>query len=88
MAFHHIATDLGGMAGRLAHRYAEPLLDRMQVIGWPHYNAKGWTRMVTVLLDGSIVLSDNGQLQEQGFMRTRRPARASVPEWISLLVCR
>lgn len=44
--------------------------------------------MVTVLLDGSIVLSDNGQLQERGFMRTRRPARASVPEWISPLVYR
>ncbi|MGO4554941.1 hypothetical protein AB4Y84_12100, partial [Stenotrophomonas sp. 2YAF22] len=32
--------------------------------GWVYlvsldYNAKGWTQMVPVLLDGSIVLSDN-----------------------------
>ncbi|MBA0098602.1 hypothetical protein WH218_05965 [Stenotrophomonas indicatrix] len=35
--------------------------------GWVYlvsldYNAKGWTQMVPVLLDGSIVLSDNEQL--------------------------
>lgn len=61
--------------------------------GWVYlvsldYNAKGWTQMLPVLLDGSIVLGENEQLQERSPTRARRPARASAPEWISLLAYR